>query len=68
MIYLSIQCASSSLKENVETNGSVFDPKISLEIKILLERYAKFLGFPFQNAVEMLFATSSVSKSSEVSI
>ncbi|XP_057487729.1 N-terminal acetyltransferase B complex auxiliary subunit NAA25-like isoform X1 [Actinidia eriantha] len=65
MIYLSIQCASSSLKENVETNGSVFDPKISLELKILLERYAKFLGFPFQNAVEMLFATSSGRKSSE---
>ena len=68
MIYLSIQCASSSLKENVETNGSVFDPNISLELKILLERYTKFLGFPFQNAVEMLFATSSGRKSSEVSI
>ncbi|KAI7982573.1 N-terminal acetyltransferase B complex auxiliary subunit NAA25 [Camellia lanceoleosa] len=36
MIYLSIQCASSSLKENIETNGSVFDAKISLELKMLL--------------------------------
>ena len=68
MIYLSIQCASSSLKENVETNGSVFDPKISLEIKILLERYAKFLGFSFQDAIEVLFATSSGGKSLEVSV
>ncbi|GFZ01554.1 tetratricopeptide repeat (TPR)-like superfamily protein [Actinidia rufa] len=65
MIYLSIECASTSLKENVETNGSVFDPKISLELKILLERYAKFLGFPFQDAIEVLFATSSGGKSLE---
>ncbi|KAL7173086.1 hypothetical protein ACSBR2_032536 [Camellia fascicularis] len=65
MIYLSIQCASSSLKENIETNGSVFDAKISLELKMLLERYAKFLGFPFQDAIEVLFAISCGRKSTE---
>ncbi|KAI8015438.1 N-terminal acetyltransferase B complex auxiliary subunit NAA25, partial [Camellia lanceoleosa] len=65
MIYLSIQCASSSLKENMATNGSMFDPKVSLELKILLERYAKLLGFPFQDAIEVLSAISSGRKSSE---
>ncbi|THG19513.1 hypothetical protein TEA_027419 [Camellia sinensis var. sinensis] len=65
MIYLSIQCASSLLKENIETNGSVFDAKISLELKMLLERYAKFLGFPFQDAIEVLFAISCGRKSTE---
>ncbi|CAL5388420.1 unnamed protein product [Camellia sinensis] len=65
MIYLSIQCASSSLKENMATNGSMFDPKVSLELKILLERYAKLLGFPFQDAIEVLSAISSGRNSSE---
>ncbi|KAA8549465.1 hypothetical protein F0562_001149 [Nyssa sinensis] len=65
MIYLSIQCASSSLKENIEANGSVFDPKVSSELKILLERYAKMLGFAFQDAIELVFGVSSGQKSSE---
>ncbi|XP_052190643.1 N-terminal acetyltransferase B complex auxiliary subunit NAA25 isoform X2 [Diospyros lotus] len=65
MIYLSIQCASSFVKENIETNGSAFNSKVSLELKILLERYAKFLGFSFQDAIEVLFAISSEKKSSE---
>jgi len=67
MIYLSIQCASSSVKENIETNGSAFNSKVPLELKILLERYAKFLGFSFQDAIEVLFSISSEKKSSEVS-
>ncbi|KAL6967767.1 hypothetical protein U1Q18_033578 [Sarracenia purpurea var. burkii] len=65
MIYLSIQCAASSFKENIETNGSVFDPKITLELKILLERYAKILGFSFHDAIEILSSISSAKKSSE---
>lgn len=65
MIYLSVRCASLPLKDNIEANGSAFDPKISLELKILLERYAKFLGFSFQDAIEVLFAISSGRKSSE---
>ncbi|XAR60788.1 hypothetical protein NMG60_11034292 [Bertholletia excelsa] len=66
MIYLSIQCASSSLKDHGESNGSVIDPKFSSELKILLERYARFLGFPFQDALEVLSAISRGSKCSEI--
>ncbi|KAK3015669.1 hypothetical protein RJ639_007506 [Escallonia herrerae] len=66
MIYLSMQCASSSVKENVEANGSLYDPKVSFELKILLERYAKILGFPFQDAAELVFGVLCGQKSSEV--
>ncbi|XP_047311685.1 N-terminal acetyltransferase B complex auxiliary subunit NAA25-like isoform X2 [Impatiens glandulifera] len=69
MIYLSIRCASSSssssVKENVEANGSVPDTRIPLELKALLERYTEFLGFPFQDAVELLVEISSGEKSLE---
>lgn len=67
MIYLSMQSASSSVKDNIEANGSLSDPKVSLELKILLERYTKILGFPFDNAVELVSGVSSGLKSSEVS-
>ncbi|XP_057955764.1 N-terminal acetyltransferase B complex auxiliary subunit NAA25 isoform X2 [Malania oleifera] len=66
LIYLSIQCASTSLKENVEANGSASDPKIFLELKILLERYAKYFGLPFSDAVDLVVGVSTGSKSSEV--
>ncbi|KAK2982751.1 hypothetical protein RJ640_025167, partial [Escallonia rubra] len=66
MIYLSMQCASSSVKENVEANGSLYDPKVSFELKMLLECYAKILGFPFQDAVELVFGVLCGQKSSEV--
>lgn len=66
MIYLSIQCASASLKENIEANGSMYDPKITSELRFLLERYAKILGFPFNDAIEVLIGVSSGQKSSEV--
>ncbi|GER30478.1 tetratricopeptide repeat protein [Striga asiatica] len=59
MIYLSIYSASSSVKETIEANGSRVDPKHSLELKILLDRYAKILEFPFQDAVEYVFGVSS---------
>lgn len=62
MIYLSINSASASVKENIEANGSAVDPKFSLELKILLERYAKILQFPFQDAVELVFGVSSGQK------
>ncbi|XP_027090776.1 N-terminal acetyltransferase B complex auxiliary subunit NAA25 isoform X1 [Coffea arabica] len=65
MIYLSIHCASSSLKEHTEANGSAFDPKLSLELKVLLERYARILGFPFQDAIELVLGVSSGQKPSE---
>ncbi|CAK9164142.1 unnamed protein product [Ilex paraguariensis] len=66
MIYLSVQCALSSIKENIGANGSVFDSKISSELKILLERYANILGFPFLDAIELVFGVSSGQKSPEV--
>lgn len=66
MIYLSINSASASVKENIEANGSAVDPKFSLELKILLERYAKILQFPFQDAVELVFGVSSGQKPLEV--
>ncbi|XP_042476987.1 N-terminal acetyltransferase B complex auxiliary subunit NAA25-like isoform X2 [Macadamia integrifolia] len=64
MIYLSIQCASS-LKENVEANGSMPDNKNSAELKCLLERYAKSLGFPFSDALEEIVAIAEGQKSCE---
>ncbi|XP_042014596.1 N-terminal acetyltransferase B complex auxiliary subunit NAA25-like isoform X1 [Salvia splendens] len=66
MIYLSIYSASASVKENIEANGSTVDPKLPLELKILLERYAKILEFPFREAVELVFGVSSGQKSLEV--
>lgn len=54
MIYLSLQCASSSVKEHTE------------ELKLLLEQYARLLDYPFQEAVEILFEVSSHKKSLEI--
>ncbi|XP_043701525.1 N-terminal acetyltransferase B complex auxiliary subunit NAA25 isoform X2 [Telopea speciosissima] len=65
MIHLSIQCASS-LKENVEANGSMPDNKSSAELKSLLERYAKSLGFLFSDALEEIFAIAEGQQSFEV--
>ncbi|KAJ9565188.1 hypothetical protein OSB04_001154, partial [Centaurea solstitialis] len=64
LIYLSIQCASSSVKGNLNVNG--FDSKVSSELKSLLERYANFLGLSFQDAVELVIGVSCGQKSFEV--
>lgn len=66
MIYLSIQSASTSLKENLEVNGSICDPKITSELKILLERYAKLLGFSLSDAIDIVLGVSGGTESSEV--
>ncbi|KAK4407724.1 N-terminal acetyltransferase B complex auxiliary subunit NAA25 [Sesamum angolense] len=66
MIYLSIYSASESVKENLEANGALADSKLSLELKILLERHTKILDFPFQDAVELVFGFSSGQKPFEV--
>ncbi|KAG6570633.1 N-terminal acetyltransferase B complex auxiliary subunit NAA25, partial [Cucurbita argyrosperma subsp. sororia] len=58
MLYLSVQSVSTSIKENFEINGSLSDPKISTELKNLLERYAKMLGSTFENAVELVTGVS----------
>ncbi|KAB1202229.1 Phagocyte signaling-impaired protein [Morella rubra] len=59
MVYLSIQSASTILKENIEVNGSLSDPKISSELKFLLERYAKLLGFSLRDSIEVVLRVSS---------
>ncbi|KAL0389032.1 UNVERIFIED_CONTAM: N-terminal acetyltransferase B complex auxiliary subunit NAA25 [Sesamum calycinum] len=51
-----------SVKENLEANGALADSKLSLELKILLERYTNILDFPFQDAVELVFGFSSGQK------
>lgn len=61
MIYLSIQSASSSIKEHV-ANGSD-TPGITLELKLLLERFALFLGFSFSEAVEVVKGFSNGERS-----
>lgn len=66
MIYLSIQSASASLKENLEVNGTRSDPKVPSELKLLLECYAKMLGFSLNDAIEVVLGVSSGLKSFEV--
>ncbi|RXI04113.1 hypothetical protein DVH24_038387 [Malus domestica] len=66
MIYLSIQNASTSLKENLEANGTTSDSKVPSELKSLLERYAKMLGFTLNDAIEVVLGVSSGLKSFEV--
>jgi N-terminal acetyltransferase B complex non-catalytic subunit len=62
MIYLSIQSASSSIKEHVEVNGSVTSD-ITLELKLLLERFAQFLGFSLSEAIELVKGFSNGERS-----
>ncbi|XP_038901393.1 N-terminal acetyltransferase B complex auxiliary subunit NAA25 [Benincasa hispida] len=59
MLYLAIQSVSTSIKENFEINGSQSDPKISTELKFLLESYAKLLGSTFEDAVELVTGVSN---------
>ncbi|KAF9597499.1 hypothetical protein IFM89_019026 [Coptis chinensis] len=66
MIYLSITCATSSLKGTVEANGSLCDGKNSLELKSLLERYARSLGRHFPDAVEEIVGVANGQTSFEV--
>ncbi|XP_019088442.1 PREDICTED: phagocyte signaling-impaired protein isoform X2 [Camelina sativa] len=65
MIYLSIQCTSTALKESVETNGSKGDTKISGELECLLEEYTKMLGCSLSDAVEMITEISKGARTSE---
>ncbi|GLU02595.1 hypothetical protein SLE2022_198400 [Rubroshorea leprosula] len=65
MIYLSIQSASTSVKGNIKANGSISDPQISSELKSLLDRYAKMLGFSLSDAIDAVAGVSSGVMSSE---
>ncbi|KAG4198807.1 hypothetical protein ERO13_A05G109100v2 [Gossypium hirsutum] len=66
MIYLSIQSASVLYKDNSEINDSLADPKISTELKALLERYAKMLGFSLNDAIDVVVGVSRGLKSYEL--
>ncbi|XP_039128468.1 LOW QUALITY PROTEIN: N-terminal acetyltransferase B complex auxiliary subunit NAA25 [Dioscorea cayenensis subsp. rotundata] len=63
LVYLSIQVASSFLKENIELNGSVSDIDYTSEFKCLLERYARNLGLSFEDATEAIVGISEGKKS-----
>ncbi|KAG2299706.1 hypothetical protein Bca4012_011293 [Brassica carinata] len=65
MIYLSIQCSATALKESVETNGSGGDVKTCGELKSLLEEYTKMLGSSFSDAVGMITEISQGARTSE---
>ncbi|XWS71905.1 hypothetical protein CRYUN_Cryun03dG0178600 [Craigia yunnanensis] len=65
MICLSNQSASVLLKDNSEISGSLADPKMSSELKTLLERYAKMLGFSLNDAIDVVVGVSHGLKSYE---
>ncbi|KAJ0266795.1 N-terminal acetyltransferase B complex auxiliary subunit NAA25 [Hirschfeldia incana] len=65
MVYLSIQCSATALKESIEANGSGGDIKTCGELKSLLEEYAKMLGSSFSDAVGMITEISQGARTSE---
>lgn len=67
MIYLSIQCSATALKESIETNDSGAGLKTFGELKSLLEEYTKTLGSSLNDAVEMITEISQAVRTSEVS-
>ena len=68
MVYLSIQCSATALKESLETKGSGGDLKTCEELKSLLEEYTKTLGSSFSDAVEMITEISQDARTFEVSL
>lgn len=66
MIYLSIQSAALSVKDNIEANGSLPEHQGPSELRILLERYANILGFSFHDAINMVSDVPRGHNSSEV--
>ena len=65
---MSIQSASVLHKDNSEINGFLADPKTSSELKTLLERYAKMLGFSLNDAIDVVVGVSRGLKSYEVPV
>lgn len=66
LVYLSTQTASSSLKEAISANGSTPDTNNSQELKHLLERYAKNIGFSFEDAKNFILDIAKGQRSSKV--
>ncbi|XP_033137687.1 N-terminal acetyltransferase B complex auxiliary subunit NAA25 isoform X2 [Brassica rapa] len=65
MIYLSIQCSATALKESIETNGSGGDIKTCEELKSLLDEYIKTLESSFSDAVEKITEISQGARTFE---
>ncbi|KAI0519826.1 hypothetical protein KFK09_007287 [Dendrobium nobile] len=63
LIYLSIQSATTSLKETVEPNASEKDANSNEELRFLLEKYARSLGLSFDDAVKLIFEISKGQRS-----
>lgn len=68
MVYLSVQCVSASIKENLEVNGSISNSSFSLEMKSLLEGYVKILGCSLNEAVKVVLDVAEGQRSLEVCI
>lgn len=66
LIDLSIQSTSSSLKENVEANGSILSNSSSSELRHLLGRYASNLGCSFDDSIKMIVGISEGQRPLEV--
>ena len=66
LVYLSIQCVSASVKDNIEANGSLSDSKFLSEMKSLLERYAEIFGFSLNDALKVLLDVTDGKSSLEV--
>ncbi|XP_028555594.1 N-terminal acetyltransferase B complex auxiliary subunit NAA25 isoform X2 [Dendrobium catenatum] len=63
LIYLSIQSATTSLKETVEPNASEKDANSNGELRFLLEKYARSIGLSFDDAVKLIFEISKGQRS-----
>ncbi|KAH0465541.1 hypothetical protein IEQ34_005644 [Dendrobium chrysotoxum] len=63
LIYLSIQSATTSLKETVEHDASEKDANSNGELRFLLEKYARSIGLSFDDAVKLIFEISKGQRS-----
>ncbi|XP_020102964.1 phagocyte signaling-impaired protein isoform X2 [Ananas comosus] len=63
LLYLSMQAASSTVKENSEPNGTASDTNVAAELKILLERYARNIGLTLDEAISVILGILEGQKS-----
>jgi N-terminal acetyltransferase B complex non-catalytic subunit len=64
LVYLSMHGSVSSLRET-EPNGAVSDITVG-EMRTLLERYARTIGYSMDDALSMILGMSSGKKSIKV--
>lgn len=69
IVYLSMQAASPTPKENKETiNGGASSATIADELGSLLERYARSIGFSFNDAIDAILSITTGENSFKVSL